>query len=140
MNGLTYIFVKSVTEENWQLMGKTVITLSPADRKQAGFKTRMHCCVYCRVWRMSTDSIFYSFVCIAENYIFAGVGRSNEAADAFSPEIHFSTIDKTGSESRYLLFISLTVPSYLLVVWLLMLLAWYLVGQLISPGVYPHLS
>ena len=25
---------------------------------QAGFKTRMHCCVYCRVWRMSTGSIF----------------------------------------------------------------------------------
>ncbi|WNT51192.1 hypothetical protein [Shigella dysenteriae] len=31
-NDLTYIFVKSVTEENWQRMGKTVITLSPVTR------------------------------------------------------------------------------------------------------------
>ncbi|WP_165383345.1 MULTISPECIES: hypothetical protein [unclassified Escherichia] len=97
MTVLTYIFVKSVTEENWQLMGKTVITLSPADRKQAGFKTRMHCCVYCRVWRMSTGSIFLFICCIAENHILAGVGRSNEAADAFSPEIHLSAIDQTGN-------------------------------------------
>jgi len=34
MDALTYIFVNSVTEENWQLSGKTVITLSPVDRNQ----------------------------------------------------------------------------------------------------------
>ncbi|PSY05305.1 glutamate decarboxylase, partial [Escherichia coli] len=34
INNVTYIFVKSVTEENWQLKVKTVITQSPAQRRQ----------------------------------------------------------------------------------------------------------
>lgn len=66
---------------------------------------------------------------------------------AFSAGISFcSTVSwipatlQTRRETGYLLFVSLALSAYLLVVWLLMLLAWYLVGLPIGPGIYPRLS
>lgn len=47
---------------------------------------------------------------------------------------------QTRRETGYLLFVSFALSTYLLVVWLLMLLAWYLVGLPIGPGIYPRLS
>lgn len=66
---------------------------------------------------------------------------------AFSAGISFcSTVSwipatlQTRRETGYLLFVSFALSTYLLVVWLLMLLAWYLVGLPIGPGIYPRLS
>ncbi|MBW6054588.1 AbgT family transporter [Escherichia coli] len=48
---------------------------------------------------------------------------------------------QTRRETGYLLFVSLApIRLSFLVVWLLMLLAWYLVGLPIGPGIYPRLS
>lgn len=108
--------------------------------------------VYCQRFRNLVDSCPHFRTNVYATWLSPGICANPLSycrliRIAFSAGISFcSTVSwipatlQTRRETGYLLFVSLALSTYLLVVWLLMLLAWYLVGLPIGPGIYPRLS